>query len=334
MLVRRFIEIASFDAPGDAERLRKWKNELRQRFRVEFHAWREGGREALQDAAARTELQKLTDHVAQRLRLLALDRGQRGNLGWPQDRFVGREPELHRLRAALLDAAPSALPSPIALIGIGGIGKTALALTFAAREADAFPGGRWLLRCEGHARLDSAMRPLVQDLGIELTEREKLDDTLAARRVLDTLRPRGPALFLLDNVDTPALLAPGSLALLSGESGLRLLVTTRLGIGTFTAAGAAVTEIDLDQLPEPDALDLIRLHQPDAAFASVADENDAREIVRALGGLTLAVETAAVYLGQNDPRIAEPRYAVRIADYLERLRLDLAGTGEAGDFRF
>lgn len=321
-----FIEIASFDAPGDAERLRLWKNELRQRFGVAFHAWREGGREALQDTAARTELARLTDHVAQRLRLLALDRGQRGNLGWPQDRFVGREPELRQLRERLLDAAPSA---PVALIGIGGIGKTALALTFAFREADAFPGGRWLLRCEGHARLDSAVRPLVQDLGLELAEREKLDDTLAARRVLDTLRPRGPALFLLDNVDTPALLAPDSLALLSGESGIRLLVTTRLAPGAFAAAGASVTAIDLDQLPEAHALDLIRLHQPDAAFASAADENDAREIVRALGGLTLAVETAAVYLGQNDPRVAEPRYAVRIADYLADLRRDIASPGSA-----
>ena len=33
-----FIEIARLDAPGDAERLRQWKNELRQRFGVSFHA--------------------------------------------------------------------------------------------------------------------------------------------------------------------------------------------------------------------------------------------------------------------------------------------------------
>jgi tetratricopeptide (TPR) repeat protein len=356
-----FIELAKLDAPGDAERLRQWKNELRQRFGVTFHAWHQGGREALQDAAARTELARLTEHVAQRLRLLALDRSQRGNLGWPQDRFVGREPELRRLREGLLDA-PS--PAPLALVGVGGMGKTALALTFAYREAGAFPGGCWLLRCEGQARLDAALRPLVQDLGLELTEREKLDDTLAARRVLATLRSRGTALLLLDNVDTPALLAPDQLALLdqfqppvgadvrrlkpqgsqslltsaptdveepslTGESSLRLLVTTREAPAAFAAVGARIRPIDLDQLPEDHALDLIRLYQPDAAFASAAGEADAREIVRALGGLTLAVETAAVYLGQNDARVADPRYAVRMADYLEKLRRDLAGTGEA-----
>ena len=101
---------------------------------------------------------RFTEHVAQRLRRLALDRSRRGNLGWPQDRFIGRENELRLLRSHLLDAAPSA---PVALVGIGGIGKTALALTFAFR-----------------------------DLDITLPAREKTDDTLGARRVLATLRPR------------------------------------------------------------------------------------------------------------------------------------------------
>lgn len=107
---------------------------------------------SLQDDAARMELAHLTDHVAQRVRLLPLDRGQRGNLGWPHDRFVGREPELRLLRERLLDAAQSA---PVALIGLGGIGKTALALTFALREADAFPGGRWLIAAKA-ARVSTA----------------------------------------------------------------------------------------------------------------------------------------------------------------------------------
>ncbi len=320
-----FVEIASLDAPDDAARLRKWKNELRQRFGVTFHAWREGGREALRDAAARAELSRLTEHVAQRLRLLALDRSQRGNLGWPQDRFVGRENELRLLRSRLLGDAPAA---PVALVGIGGIGKTALALTFAFREAAAFPGGCWLIRCEGRASFAAALASLVRDLDITLTEHEKTDDTLAARRVLATLRPRGTTLLLLDNVDIPALLAPAELSLLGGETTLCLLLTTRLAPAAFTDAGAAIIPIDIDHLPEDQALELIRLHQPDAAFASLANETAAREIVRALGGLTLAIETAAVYLGQNDSRV-EPRYAVPIADYLERLRLDLASSGEA-----
>ncbi|MCX6876526.1 MAG: hypothetical protein NTW21_22360 [Verrucomicrobia bacterium] len=144
----------------------------------------------------------------QRLRPLALDRSLRGNLGWPQDRFVGRENELGRLRSRLLGTAPVAPVALVGIGGIGGIGKTALALTFAFREAAAFPGGCWPIRCEGRTSLAAALASLVRDLDITLTDLEKTDDTLAARRVLATLRPRGTALLLLDNVGLPALPAP------------------------------------------------------------------------------------------------------------------------------
>ncbi len=85
------------------------------------------------------------------------------------------------------------------------MGKTALAQAFAYNEADALPDGCWLLRCEGRDRLLTVFRTLVADLEIELTDEEKLDDAKAVRRVCDVFRARGPALFLLDNVDRPAL---------------------------------------------------------------------------------------------------------------------------------
>jgi len=208
---------------------------------------------------------------------------------------------MQRLRSALLDA-PSRQPS--GLIGVGGIGKTALALAFAYREADAFPGGCWLLRCEGQTSLVTVIRSLVLDLGIELTDEEKLDDTLAVRRVLDLLRSRGDALFLLDNVDRPALLRPSELEIVRDEDWLRLIVTSRLAPADFVEAGAGIQPIDLDKLPENDALELMRHYQPNQSFASPESEAAAREIVHELDGLALAVETAAVYLGQNDPRVA------------------------------
>lgn len=99
-----FVKLEDLDAPEDAALLRRWKGDLLQRFHIRSHEWRHDDHGNFLDAAARSELQQLTEHVAQRLRLLTLDRARRGNLPWPNANFVGREPELASLRAALLDS--------------------------------------------------------------------------------------------------------------------------------------------------------------------------------------------------------------------------------------
>lgn len=322
-----FVKLEDLDAPEDAALIRHWRGDLLQRFHIQCHEWRNDESGAFFDAAARTELQLLTEHVAQRLRLLALDRARAGNLPWPNANFVGREPELASLRGSLIDAPES---TPVGIHGVGGMGKTALAQAFAYQEADAFPGGCWLLRCEGRDRLLTVFHSLVTDLEIELTEEEKLDDAKAVSRVFEVLRPRGRALFLLDNVDHPALLAQEQMTLLADQSWAHLLYTTRLGPDEFTKAGAIIRPLDLDRLQENQAVDLIRCYQPEPTFASPEHEAAAREIVRELSGLTLAVETAAVYLGQCDPRVAEPQYAVDVRNYLNKLREDLKTGGSDG----
>ena len=167
-------------------------------------------------------------------------------------------------------------------------------------RSDAFPGGCWLLRCEGRDLLLSVFRNLVNDLEIELTDEEKLDDAKAVRRVFDALRSRGPALFLLDNVDRPALLAREQMTLLADQPWARVLYTTRLAPDEFTKAGAMIRPLDLDRLPENQAVDLIRRYQPGQAFAFPEHETAAREIVCELSGLTVAVETAVIFDGDND----------------------------------
>ncbi|MBK7215006.1 MAG: TIR domain-containing protein [Bacteroidales bacterium] len=322
-----FVKLEDLDAPEDVELLRRWKGDLLQRFHIQCQEWRHDDHGNYLDAAALSELQQLTEHVAQRLRLLTLDRARRGNLPWPNANFVGREPELASLHALLLEAPKL---SPAGLHGIGGMGKTALAQAYAYKEAHAFPGGCWLLSCEGREQLVTVFRTLVNDLEIELTGEEKFDDAKAVQQVFDVLRPRGPALFLLDNVDQPALLAQEQFKLLADQPWAHVLYTTRLAPDNFTKAGALIRPLDLDQLTEDQAVDLIRRYQPGQAFVSPEHEVAAREIVQELSGLTLAVETAAVYLGQCDPRVAEQQHAVDVRNYLNKLREDLKTGGSDG----
>jgi Mrp family chromosome partitioning ATPase len=61
------------------------------------------------------------------------------NLPAQRTSFVGRERELDAIKAAL---AESRL---VTLTGVGGVGKTRLAVQVAAELADAFPDGVWLV---------------------------------------------------------------------------------------------------------------------------------------------------------------------------------------------
>jgi hypothetical protein len=249
-----FVKLEDLDAPEDAALLRRWKGDLLQRFHVQCHKWRHDDHGNFLDAVDRSDLQRLTGYVAQRLRLLTLDRARRANLPWPNANFLGPEPELASLRAALLDALEQSLSG---IHGVGYTGKTALAQAFAYKEVHAFPGGCWLLRCEGRDRLLSVFRNLVNDLEIELTDEEKLDDAKAVSRVFDVLRARGPALFLLDKVDTPALLAQEQMKLLADQPWAPVLYTTRLAPDEFTRVDALIRPLDLDRLPENQAIELI-----------------------------------------------------------------------------
>ena len=120
-------------------------------------------------------------------------------------------------------------------------------------------------------------------------------------------------LLLLDNVDKPGLLDPAMVARLNAGDWLHVLATTRLGENELHGAHRDRSFLAVDELPPDDALALIESYQPDGRFRSEAERDAAREMVRLLGCFTLAVESAAVYLGQfaND---------VTCAAFLARLK--------------
>ncbi|MCX6880092.1 MAG: toll/interleukin-1 receptor domain-containing protein, partial [Verrucomicrobia bacterium] len=316
------------EVPGSAEQANaKWLEELMRGNFTDLRPWFPEGAAALQRAEVRAKMACLGETLWERLQRARRAAAVPGNLRWQNPHFVGRREELRKLHEQLGTGAVGVVT---AVQGLGGQGKTELAVAYAHGWADSYPAGLWSLGAEGKTELLPLIGELAWEraLGFTPTEAEKNDPVLLGRSVLEHLKQRAEAvkdrdpdrgaacLLLLDNVSEPALLSPAQLATLPGGLGsgwLRIVATTRLEVSKQKDRLAVLT---VDALDDDSALTLIRDHQPfrDArhrpvtdpeqsvpkgvpTFASETEEAAALEIVRALGGFTLAVEQVALYLG-------------------------------------
>lgn len=230
--------------------------------------------------------------------------------------FCGRRPELDRLDQ-LRTADPTMVIS--ALAGGGGVGKTALAIHWAHRVAGDFPDGQLWVDLRGFdqdAPLDPAvaLSGFLRALGVppeevptELEGRSALYRTVVSgRRVL----------ILLDNASGAEQVRP----LLPGAPGCLVIVTSRDRLTGLVARDGA-QRIDLDVLPEADALALLRRL---IGGRVDADPDAASALVRRCAALPLALRIAAEW-AISHPSMALCDLAAELAD--ERRLLDLFDAG-------
>ena len=201
--------------------------------------------------------------------------------------FVGRSEELLRIAAALRGSDTTvALGHVIASTGLGGLGKTQLAVEFVHRYGAFFAGGvfwlsfasaeeipRQVAACSGSGAVgleaDVASRPL--------EERVKL--------VVGAWQSPWPRLLVFDNCEEESLLE----AWRPTSGGCRVLVTSRRSRWSPTLD---VTALPLDLLPRPDSIELLRRYRPDLA----AGDSRLDAIADTLGDLPLAIHLAGRYL--------------------------------------
>jgi len=311
-----FVEVSGWQDKDFDQRSPEWIAELRRRQHFDLRALFHEGEQALRDVEVQGRIAKLNQRIAERIQ-----RGERfeqslGNVDAHNAHFIGRKTELRRLEEAV---ALKKIGVLTAVHGLGGMGKTALAIEYAHAFAPEYGGGRWQVPCEGREDLVVAVTTLASALGVEFSDAEKIDTELQWERVLAELRRLADArephrcLLILDNVDRPALLEPAQTQRLPAADWLHVIATTRLGENDLFARHKDRAFLAVDEIPEADALDLIESYQPGGKFSSVAEREAAQEIVRLLGCFTLAVETAAVFLGQFAGDVT-------CAAFLERLK--------------
>jgi hypothetical protein len=172
--------------------------------------------------------------------------------------------------------------------GLGGVGKSQLALEYAHRRAADYDLV-WWVTAEQPAAIPGQLVALARRLGIP----EAADQAETIAVLYDELRGWDRWLVVFDNAEDPADLRPWW----PPQSGW-VLVTSR----NPAWAGLAAT-IALDVLPRSEAISFLRrrLGRDDPAFDQLAT---------ALGDLPLALEQAAAYLEET---------AIGVRDYLDLL---------------
>jgi hypothetical protein len=306
-------------APGSVtEQNKKWYESVWHGNFTDLRPWFPQGVRALQEQEVQRHMAVLGQSLWERLQRARRAEAAPGNLRRQNPYFVGRSEELRRLHDELSLGAVGVVT---ALHGLGGQGKTELAVAYGHAWADCYPAGLWLINAEGKKELLPLIGELAYapELRLVPSDAARADPVLLGREVLAELQRRAQcvrsqdpdqgaaALLIIDNVSDPALLSATQLAILPQADWLRIIATTRLGPENLHRQKHSLALVAVDSLDPADALKLVRDHQPDQIFASAAEEAAVREIVAELGGFTLAIEQAAVYLGLH-PEITPSAY--------------------------
>jgi tetratricopeptide (TPR) repeat protein len=234
-----------------------------------------------------------------------------------------RDPKglLVQLRAQLVASGSAAVLARAALYGMGGVGKTQLALKYSEEYRDAY-AGVWWFRAESSTTLQLDARDCCQAVGAPIAEGE--DATQSLKRWLEALlpSPRGggaggegkpldpatsipPWLLVYDNAEDPEALRPH---LPRGRH--HLIITSR------NPAWRGLAEpVELEVWTPEQGADFL------AARLPVADRDEMLALAADLGGLPLALEQAASYMEQRGTPVATYRALLAAVD-TEGLILD------------
>ena len=241
-----------------------------------------------------------------------------GNLPLQLSSFVGRDADLMRTAAALTESRI------LTLTGVGGVGKTRLALQVAAEVLPRFADGAWLCELAAAAVPEAVVEVVAAALGVTQRQGQTLQASLAeflqAKRLL----------LVLDNcehlLDAVAHLVD---EVVHGCPGVSVLATSREGLGVAGERIMAVPSLGLPSADVSDAegsveADAVRLFADRAADAEagfmITDHNREHvvRLCRRLDGIPLAIELAAARVRTLTP--------AELADRLDsRFRLLASG---------
>ncbi len=205
--------------------------------------------------------------------------------------FVGREAELNRVGKALVEHRL------VTLTGVGGVGKTRLALQLAADLVSEYHDGAWVSELAPAGEADAMLGVVATTFSVQQRVGSTLEESIA-----EALRTRN-LLWVIDNCEH--LIEPVARLVdrvLRTAPGVRILATSREGLDLDGEHIAALRSMSLADSSDVDLIvnsDAVRLFEEraravredfrvDAANAKTVDE-----LCRRLDGIPLAIVLAA-----------------------------------------
>ncbi len=194
---------------------------------------------------------------------------------------------LLRLRQSLVGSGGAVILARAALFGMGGLGKTQLALKYSLEYRDAY-AGVWWFRAETETTLQLSAQEACQVVGAPSQPGE--NPSAALNRWLE--RQDCTWLLVYDNAEDMAALRPH----LPQVGRHHLIITSRNSVW-----GGIAQTLELDFWTPEQSADFL------AARLSSAGHDDLMALAKDLGGLPLALEQAASYIEETACTVAEYR---------------------------
>jgi tetratricopeptide (TPR) repeat protein len=199
--------------------------------------------------------------------------------------FTGRDELLELLHDRLCEKKPKQYNHRIALYGLGGVGKTQVALEYIYRYQEYYDTIYWISGAD-EAALLSGFQEIARRTGcVELS----LKPADVALGVLTHLHQQRRWLFIIDNLDDESLLE-GYLPEIR-DGGHTLITTRNQDVLSIPAEG-----FEVGILRPVEAAELLCTRSQISQADSPAYKDEAMRIVGDLGYLPLAIEQAAAYI--------------------------------------
>ena len=204
--------------------------------------------------------------------------------------FVGRLKVFSQIQTAIDSTSNN--PPVIVLTGVGGQGKTQMALEFCHRNINAYQGVFWV-NSSSEASAMRSYEKILKTLGGETPSGESHDPKITVKDILRNWTK--PWLLVFDNYDNPNEFQKLSsfFPVSNGTIKSTILVTSR-----HVSSARLGSEIPLGGLSEDEGLELLycRSYAVSTHTPTAHESLESKVIVKKLGYLALAIDQAAAYI--------------------------------------